>query len=112
MEEIKVNNRIWIEKEGKPFLGNGRIALLESIGQQGSINKAAKSLGMSYKRAWQLINAINSLSDEPIVIRTTGGFGGGGTKLTEKGKKVVVEFRRMDKMCRNLLSREMKTDCF
>ena len=79
MKEFKINNRIWIEKKGKPFLGDGRITLLESIDREGSINKASKLLGMSYKRAWQLINAINELADEPLVVRTTGGPGGGGT---------------------------------
>ena len=112
MNEFKINNRIWIEKNGKPFLGDGRITLLESIDQAGSINKAAKSLGMSYKRAWQLINAINNLADEPIVLRTIGGSGGGGTELTSKGKKVIVEFRRIDKMCQDILEKELKKCCF
>ncbi|MBA7517081.1 Molybdenum-pterin-binding protein MopA [subsurface metagenome] len=112
MEGIEINNRIWVEKEGKPFLGDGRITLLENIDQEGSINKAAKSLGMSYKRAWQLINAINDLADEPVVVRTTGGSGGGGTQLTQKGKKVIVEFRRIDEMCKRILKDELKKCCF
>ena len=112
MESIKINNRIWIEKNGKPFLGDGRITLLESIDQEGSINRAAKSLGMSYKRAWQLINAVNDLADVPIVLRSTGGAGGGGTELTNQGKKIVSEFRRIDKMCQKILEKELKKCCF
>ena len=112
MKEFKINNRIWIEKKGKPFLGDGRITLLESIDREGSINKASKLLGMSYKRAWQLINAINELADEPLVVRTTGGPGGGGTELTKKGKKVIVEFRRIDKKCQEILQKELKQCCF
>lgn len=112
MTEIQINNRIWIEKNGRPFLGDGRITLLESIGKEGSINKAAKLLGMSYKRAWQLVNAINDQADEPIVIRNIGGAGGGGTQLTNKGKKVIVEFRRIDEMCQTILKKEIKNCCF
>ncbi len=112
MEGIKINNRIWIEKKGKPFLGDGRITLLECIDHEGSINKAAKSLGMSYKRAWQLINSIHDSADEPLVVKTIGGSGGGGTELTKKGKKVIVEFRRIDKMCKNILEKELKKCCF
>ena len=112
MADIRINTRIWVEKNGMPFLGDGRISLLESIAQEGSINKAAKALGMSYKRAWQLVNAINNISDEPVVVRTTGGNGGGGTELTDKGKKVVHEFRRIDSLCRNILKKEIKKCCF
>ena len=112
MDGIEINNRIWIEKDGLAFLGNGRISLLESIHEEGSINKAAKSLGMSYKRAWHMVDAMNTLSDEPLVERLTGGSGGGGTHLTLKGQQIIKEFRRIDTMCRSLLIEEMKNCCF
>jgi len=112
MAEIEINNRIWIEKDGTAFLGNGRIRLLESINKEGSINKAAKSLGMSYKRAWHMVDAMNTLSDKPLVEKLTGGSGGGGTNLTEKGQQIIREFRRIDAMCRSFLLDEMKKCCF
>lgn len=112
MGKIQLNNRLWIEKEGTPFLGWGRIHLLETIETEGSINKAAKVLGMSYKRAWQLVNAINDISDEPIVEKSTGGSGGGGTHITAKGKKVIQEFRRIDSLCQKVLEKEEKNCCF
>lgn len=112
MENIGLNNRIWIEKNGKPFLGQGRIILLENIAAEGSINKAAKKLGMSYKRAWQLINAINAVADVPIVERSIGGAGGGGTVLTEKGKKIIHEFHRIDALCKDVLEKELENCCF
>lgn len=112
MGKIQLNNRLWIEKEGIPFLGWGRIHLLETIDMEGSINKAAKILGMSYKHAWQLVNAINDIADEPIVKKNTGGAGGGGTSITPKGKKVIQEFKRIDSLCKEVLEKEQKKCCF
>ena len=77
MDTIQIENRIWVAKNGRPFLGHGRIMLLENIEKEGSINKAAKSLGMSYKRAWQIVNSVNCISDEPLVQSSIGGAGGG-----------------------------------
>lgn len=112
MTGIEINNRIWIEKDGFTFLGTGRVDLLESIGEKGSINKAAKAMGMSYKRAWQLVNAMNDMADEPLVERLTGGSGGGGTNLTVKGQQIISEFRRIDERCKALLRDELKKCCF
>lgn len=112
MAEIEINNRIWIEKNGLAFLGSGRVSLLESINKEGSINRAAKAMGMSYKRAWQLVNTMNNISDEPLVERLTGGIGGGGTYLTPKGLRVIEEFRRIDSLCKSLLHKELKKSRF
>jgi molybdate transport system regulatory protein len=112
MGNIHLNNRLWIEKEGIPYLGWGRIHLLETIDAQGSISKAARAMGMSYKRAWQLVNTINNIADEPIVERSTGGAGGGGTSITPRGKKVIAEFKRIDSLCRMVLEKEEKKCCF
>ncbi len=112
MANIEIKNRIWIDKDGKPFIGNGRIRLLENIDREGSINKAAKALGMSYKRAWFMVDTMNRLSDEPLVSRNIGGSGGGGTYLTEKGKKIITEFRRIDTQCMTLLKNELAKCCF
>ena len=62
-------------------IGARRIALLEAIGAAGSITAAAKSVGLSYKGAWDAVNAINNLADRPLVQGSTGGAGGGGTQL-------------------------------
>ena len=112
MENTEIDNRIWISKNGEPFLGHGRILLLENIDREGSINKAAKALGMSYKRAWQMVSAINRLADDPILECNSGGAGGGGSLLTEKGKKMVTEFRKIDKKCRAMLEKELEKCCF
>jgi molybdate transport system regulatory protein len=96
MAEINIETRFWIEKNGQTFLGSGRISLLEEIIKTGSISKAAKGLGMSYKKAWELVDKMNSIADSPLVIKETGGKNGGGTLLTEKGKSIVTEFRKLE----------------
>ena len=92
-----IENRIWIEKEGKPFLGNGRVRLLEEIKNSGSISKAALKLKMSYKKAWHLVESMNTLSNSPLVKRETGGKNGGGTTLTDVGEKAISQFRALEK---------------
>jgi molybdate transport system regulatory protein len=77
---------------------NPLVMLLEEIHAGGSINRAAKAVGMSYKAAWERIETLNNLSPEPLVIRQVGGSGGGGTVLTEAG----LEFLKRA----NLLRRE------
>ena len=73
-----------------------RVALLERVAELGSITAAAKAAGISYKTAWETIEALNNLSEAPVVERTVGGPGGGGTRLTAHGEKVVSLLRDMD----------------
>ena len=68
------------------------IALLEQIDSCGSINRAAKAVGLSYKAAWEKIERLNNLSARPLVIRQVGGSGGGGTALTDQGKELLRQF--------------------
>lgn len=87
-----LKGRIWIDAGNETFIGYGRIVLLERINEYGSITKAAKSMCMSYKHAWDLINSMNKKSSKPLVITTTGGKDGGGAKLTEHGEKIIKLF--------------------
>jgi molybdate transport system regulatory protein len=68
---------------GATFLGYGRVTLLGRIRQYGSISQTAKSMDMSYRHAWDLVDSMNRQSPEPLVETTTGGKGGGGAKITE-----------------------------
>jgi molybdate transport system regulatory protein len=88
-----VDGRFWLNVEGKGFLGLGRIELLEQIDASGSISAAARAMGMSYKAAWDAIDAMNNLADEPLLIRQAGGRQGGGTQLTAYGKRVIAQYR-------------------
>ncbi len=102
-QPIGLEGSIWFRKSQNRFLGGDRIALLEKIDELGSINSAAKAVGISYKTAWHLINMVNNLSEKPLVERTTGGKGGGGTLLTKEGKKVIEQFRIVQEEHRKFL---------
>ena len=75
------------------FLGDTRVRLLEQIDRHGSISQAAKHVPLSYKAAWDAVDAMNNLADQPLVERSTGGRAGGGTRLTDHGRRVVAMYR-------------------
>ncbi|CAM2856773.1 molybdenum-dependent transcriptional regulator [Helicobacter burdigaliensis] len=100
---MEVEGRIWIKEQGKNFIGHGKVELLERISKSGSISKAAKEMKMSYKAAWDCIDAMNKLSLEPIVISALGGRNGGGTKVTQKGLEMIKAFRQMENIYEELL---------
>ncbi len=85
--------RFWIEKHNETFLSVARVTLLERIQEFGSITRAAKSMNISYRHAWKLVESINRLSREPVVRAVTGGKGGGGTTVTEYGARLMERFR-------------------
>ena len=87
--------RIWIEHNGETFIGLGRVVLLEKIRELGSINQAAAAMGMSYRHAWDLVNAMNRHAAEPLVLSCRGGRGGGGASLTAAGEVAVDRFRQL-----------------
>jgi molybdate transport system regulatory protein len=74
----------------------GRIELLEKIAETGSISAAARALGLSYKAAWEAVDAMNNLSHSPLLERVAGGRHGGGTALSPRGREVVAAFGRME----------------
>jgi molybdate transport system regulatory protein len=80
------------------------LELLERIDASGSISAAANAMGMSYKAAWQAVEAINNLSEEPLVERHPGGKHGGGTTLTQYGRRVVAAYRRLEKEREHVLA--------
>lgn len=95
--------------QGKPHLFSGgrkhdHLELLERIDASGSISAAANALGMSYKAAWDAVEAINNLADQPLVERRVGGRNGGGAVLTTHGRRLVAAYRRLDKERERVLS--------
>jgi molybdate transport system regulatory protein len=87
--------RLWMKKSDKNYLGKGRIELLENIREHGSIHAAAKAMKMSYKAAWDSVDAMNNLSEVPLVEKKNGGRGGGGTVLTEKAEEIIGAFHNL-----------------
>lgn len=92
MKQIRINGRIWLEADER-FMGIGRLELLGHIRQTGSINQAAKAMQMSYKRAWELVQSMNSQADAPLVSTQTGGEGGGGAVVTAEGERWLTYYR-------------------
>lgn len=92
----RLRGKLEVDTEFGTFLGDTRIRLLEAIETHGSISQAAKAVPLSYKAAWDAIDAMNNLADHPLVIRTTGGKHGGGTALTDYGRKVVALYRALE----------------
>lgn len=99
-KRVQVRSRVWFTRDGEPFLGGGRVDLLERIGETGSISEAARRQRISYKKAWEMIEAMNRLSQKPLVERSAGGRGGGGTVLTAYGRRMVEVFRTIDERCK------------
>lgn len=102
-----IKSRIWITDGENTFLGEGRIFLLKEIEKHGSISKAAKAMKMSYKKAWQLVNSMNEQAPELLVTPKTGGVGGGGSVLSEAGKRAIEAFSQINKANREYLDVKM-----
>jgi molybdate transport system regulatory protein len=82
--------------KGERAFGPGKADLLERIAAEGSISKAAKSMEMSYSRAWQLVDSMNTHFKKPLVEPKTGGRKGGGAALTRAGEEVLLLYRKME----------------
>lgn len=104
MLQTDFDGRFWLNVGGKAFAGSGRIKLLEQIHEVGSISAAARAMGMSYKAAWDAIDAMNNLADQPLVMRQAGGQHGGGTVLTEYGQRVIRHYRAAEREHQRFMS--------
>jgi molybdate transport system regulatory protein len=91
----QIKYKIWIEADQQTFLGSGRIKLLKAVEELGSLNKAAKKLNISYKKAWDLIQSVNETAQKPMITTTTGGSGGGGMTLTDYGKTMIARYEHL-----------------
>ena len=81
--------------DGEHSLGPGKVELLEAIREHGSISAAARAMGMAYRHAWVLVDALNGCFGAPVVTTATGGRAGGGARLTPLGDELVRRFRRI-----------------
>lgn len=92
-KELKVVGSLALGMDGQNLLTDKRITLLEKISDCGSITQAAKAAGLSYKGAWDAVDAMNGMFGEPLIITMTGGKGGGGTQLSASGARLVDAYR-------------------
>jgi molybdate transport system regulatory protein len=93
---LELKGSLWISVGDQSLGGHGRVALLRAVAEQGSITQAAKAFGMSYKAAWDAIDTMNALAGAPLVERSTGGRGGGSTRLTDRGRRLIERYAELD----------------
>lgn len=90
---LKIQARLMLDDE--IAFGPGKADLLDAIASAGSISAAGKQLGMSYRRTWLLVDAMNRCFQQPLVETATGGVQGGGTRLTDYGIDVLKRYRQL-----------------
>lgn len=88
---------IRIDLAGDERVGPGKIALLEQVAALGSISAAGRALGMSYRRAWELVDDLNGIFGAPVLAAKTGGRRGGGAELTPFGRALIVRYRAIER---------------
>jgi len=96
--KASIRFRLRVTRGADIALGPGKIDLLEAIAKTGSISAAARSLGMSYRRAWLLVDTMNRCFREPLVEAETGGKRGGGARLTASGVLAARRYRSIEKL--------------
>lgn len=87
--------RLFLKLDAETRIGHGKVALLEGVAETGSISAAGRATGMTYRRAWELIDHLNKAFGRPLVEGHTGGAGGGGAALTDLGREVVERYRAL-----------------
>jgi len=91
-----------------PAMGPGKARLVALIAETGSISAAARKMGMSYRRAWQLVEALNKSFDQPVVLTAIGGKRGGGAVVTEFGKRLVASYHGMELKASTAIAAELE----
>ena len=99
---------IRLDLTGGDRIGPGKIALLEAIGAKGSISAAARHLGISYRRAWLLVEEVNDALCEPAVAAAKGGSKGGGARLIIVGERVIEHYRAIEDLARSSANGEFR----
>lgn len=103
---MKIKSKIWIESADGILISEGRVKLLKLIAETGSLNKAAKEMGISYQKAWKLVDASNKSAKMPLIETQVGGNKGGGTVLTPYGKSLIEAFESINASCWAFLDTE------
>ena len=88
-------------------IGPGKAALIEAIDRTGSISAAARDMGMSYRRAWDLVDIMNRCFRRDLVTTATGGSGGGGARVTAFGRDILARYRAMEETAQASIEKEM-----
>lgn len=94
--------------DGSPAMGPGKAELIERIGQTGSISAAARAMSMSYRRAWQLVEALNAAFRRPVIVTAVGGERGGGARVTPYGRGLAARFRIMEAKAADAIAGDLR----
>jgi molybdate transport system regulatory protein len=99
--------RFRIDFAGNSSVGPGKISLLEAIRDAGSLSQGARNIGMSYRRAWLLVESLKQSFREPVTVASTGGKDGGGMLVTEFGGALIKNYRELERDFATLAERRL-----
>jgi molybdate transport system regulatory protein len=103
--------KLWVEKDGNLVLSDYRVRILQLVDETGSLSEAAERMGLSYRRAWGKVREIEKNLGRSLVESEVGGAGGGGSKLTEDGQRLVALYERFRRKMEGDLGKEFN-ECF
>lgn len=106
--ELEIRSKLWIEMDGEPVFGRGRRFLLEAIDAHGSINQAAKEVGVSYRKALSHIQVMEKRLGISLVVRQTGGRNGGGALLTPEAREFLRKFEKLERGLRRFVDAQFR----
>jgi molybdate transport system regulatory protein len=105
---MDIRSKLWIEVDGEPVFGRGRRFLLEAIDTHGSINRAAKEVDISFRKAWGHIKAMEERLGVKLVERQTGGKNGGGAVLTTEARKFLKKYEALEKGIQEIVDKRFR----
>jgi molybdate transport system regulatory protein len=105
---MDIRSKIWLEIKGEPVFGSGREALFRAIERRGSINKAAKDINISYKKALSYIQTTELRLGRRLVERRTGGLQGGGATLTDEAREFLRRYELLEEGLHEMLDRKFR----
>jgi molybdate transport system regulatory protein len=101
---MKIAYKVWIDNDGKAF-GEGPYRVLKQIERAGSLHQAAKDLGISYRKAWLIIQIVEKKLGFEFLERQVGGVAGGGSQITPSGKKFIKNYEKFRKEIEDVLEK-------
>jgi molybdate transport system regulatory protein len=108
LKSVRVQLRLRITRGADIAVGPGKVDLLDAIAKTGSITAAARTLGMSYRRAWLLVDTMNRCFTRPVVETEAGGRRGGGTRLTKVGAEALRRYRKVERLAERAGAAELR----
>ena len=107
-ERLHVRSKIWLEIDGEMFFSKGRVDLFRAIEKLGSINQASQELGISYRKAWGYIKAMEKRFGIPLILTYVGGAAGGGARLTSEAREMLRKYESLEKGFEEKLNNRFK----